>query len=393
MMNEKHHTTTPRLRFPEFRTAPAWETKPLGTLCTIANGKSNAQDHEEKGIYPLFDRSEEIKKSSNYLFEGEAVIIPGEGMRFVPRYFDGKFALHQRAYALMDFICSGKFIFYEMDFFQDVLLSKAVLSTVRSLRLPIIKEFVIRIPPAIKEQTKIADCLSSIDALIAEQERKIESSREHKKGLMQQLFPASGESLPRLRFLEFCTAPAWEIKPLGEVCVVTAGQSPKGEFYNKAGKGLPLYQGKKEFTERFLGVPDTWTSHVTRKALAGDILMSVRAPVGPINESTETVCIGRGLASIRAKEAISKDFLWHYLLMIQPSIAGKEGAIFASIDKTEIEAIPILLPPLAEQQKIGDCLSSIGELTAEQMHKLELLREHKKGLMQQLFPFDNEVMR
>ncbi|WP_419617537.1 restriction endonuclease subunit S, partial [Thiolapillus sp.] len=92
--------TTPRLRFPEFREAGAWEVKRLGEVCIICNGSSNAQDHVDDGAYPLFDRSEEIKRSSRYLFDAEAVIIPGEGMRFIPKYYCGKFDLHQRAYAL-----------------------------------------------------------------------------------------------------------------------------------------------------------------------------------------------------------------------------------------------------------------------------------------------------
>ena len=93
----------PKLRFPEFRGAEGWEPKTLAEICLqITNGKANAQDHEEDGNYPLFDRSAVIKKSSEFMFDAEAVILPGEGMRFVPKYFQGKFNLHQRAYAFMN---------------------------------------------------------------------------------------------------------------------------------------------------------------------------------------------------------------------------------------------------------------------------------------------------
>jgi len=92
----------------------------------------------------------------------------------------------------------------------------------------------------------------------------------------------------------------WSDTTIGEQCVVIAGQSPKGKYYNNTGEGLPFYQGKKEFGEKFIGAPSKWTSHTTKEAFEGDILMSVRAPVGPINFSTQKVCIGRGLASIRA---------------------------------------------------------------------------------------------
>src|SRR5690554_3779659 len=91
----------------------------------------------------------------------------------------------------------------------------------------------------------------------------------------------------------------WRTVGLGEVAEVTAGQSPPGKYYNDVGEGLPFYQGKKDFGYRLLGPPTKWTSVTTKTAEAGDILMSVRAPVGPVNFATQTICIGRGLAGIR----------------------------------------------------------------------------------------------
>lgn len=144
----------------------------------------------------------------------------------------------------------------------------------------------------------------------------------------------------------------WEIRKLGEVCKVIAGQSPEGKYYNTDEKGLPFYQGKKEFNEKYIGEPTTWTSKVTKEAEANDILMSVRAPVGPINFSTRKICIGRGLAAIRASKLIDKEFLFCYLLKHENEIVGNTGAVFNSINKTQIEAIEIPLPPLPEQQRI-----------------------------------------
>ena len=183
-----HHSLVPRLRFPEFRDAGPWKVKRLGEVCRITNGTSNAQDHEHDGAYPLFDRSEIIKKSNKFLFDCEAVIIPGEGMKFIPKYYIGKFDLHQRAYALMDFHGNGRFIYYQMDASKNELANKAVMSTVLSLRIPILEGFHVTFP-SIEEQQKIADCLSSLDDLIRAREQRIEALKTHKKGLMQQLFP------------------------------------------------------------------------------------------------------------------------------------------------------------------------------------------------------------
>ena len=94
----------------------------------------------------------------------------------------------------------------------------------------------------------------------------------------------------------------WVMKTIGEVCRVIAGQSPEGKYYNDTGNGLPFYQGKKEYGDKYIGEPKIWTTKVTKEAEANDILMSVRAPVGPINLSTQKICIGRGLAAIRASK-------------------------------------------------------------------------------------------
>lgn len=144
----------------------------------------------------------------------------------------------------------------------------------------------------------------------------------------------------------------WQQKTIGDLCEVIAGQSPEGRFYNGDGDGVPFYQGKKDFGEKFIGAPTVWTTQVTKRAQEGDILMSVRAPVGPVNFSTEDVCIGRGLSAIRGRDGIDREFLFYQLLYLQPEIAGKEGAVFASINKADIEALPISFVGLSEQQRI-----------------------------------------
>jgi type I restriction enzyme S subunit len=90
----------------------------------------------------------------------------------------------------------------------------------------------------------------------------------------------------------------WQTKTIGDVCEVIAGQSPAGKFYNAEGKGTPFYQGKKDFGEKFIEASTTWTTQTTKIAKEGDILMSVRAPVGPVNFATEEICIDRELAAI-----------------------------------------------------------------------------------------------
>jgi len=212
-MNPSRKVNLPKLRFPEFQDAPQWNQRPLSYVFNvIKNGKANAQDHQDDGIYPLFDRSDLIKQSETFLFDAEAVILPGEGMKFQPRYYNGKFNLHQRVYALMDPVAHAIFAFYSLDRFKALLADSAVKSTVLSLRLPIIEKFSIPVPNSFKEQQKIADCLTSLDDLIGAQEQKINLLKLHKRGLLQQLFPRSSGTIQSEEFFFQRTQSSWRLQ-------------------------------------------------------------------------------------------------------------------------------------------------------------------------------------
>jgi len=181
----------------------------------------------------------------------------------------------------------------------------------------------------------------------------------------------------------------WEIKKIADVCEVIAGQSPEGKYYNNDGKGIPFYQGKKEFGDKFIDSPTTWTTQTTKIARDGDILMSVRAPVGPVNFATEEICIGRGLAAIRSGSKVNRDFLFYQLLYIQPDIAGKEGAVFASINKSEIEALPLFYVPLPEQRRIvgilNEAFDAIAKAKANAEKNLQNARELFESHLNEVF--------
>ena len=146
---------------------------------------------------------------------------------------------------------------------------------------------------------------------------------------------------------------SWPTIALGKVAEVIAGQSPPGDSYNDAGIGTPFYQGKTEFRQMFIGEPVKWTTDPRRFADKGDLLISVRAPVGPVNMSTQQVCIGRGLAAIKPKaESLIALYAFYILRSIESKITGSTGAAFASINKGEVEKIEIPLPPLSIQQEI-----------------------------------------
>ena len=150
-----------------------------------------------------------------------------------------------------------------------------------------------------------------------------------------------------------------------------------------------LFIKVKKNIEKNIGEPTTWTTKITKEAEEGDILMSVRAPVGPVNFATQKICIGRGLAAIRAGKFIDKEFLYNFFLKHENEIEGNAGAVFNSINKTQIENIPIPLPPLPEQQRIvsilDECFAAITKAKTNAEQNLKNAKELFESYLQGVF--------
>lgn len=174
----------------------------------------------------------------------------------------------------------------------------------------------------------------------------------------------------------------YPVVKLGEIAEVIAGQSPEGKFYNENRKGLPFYQGKTEFSEKYILEPKVWTTKTTKEAEKNDILMSVRAPVGPVNLAIEKCCIGRGLAAIRVNEKINRMYLFLILKQNEENIKGSGGAIFDSISKSGIKNIKIPLPPLDIQKQIVAECEVIDNASTEAQTKIEELKNNIAQIMQ-----------
>jgi type I restriction enzyme S subunit len=150
--------------------------------------------------------------------------------------------------------------------------------------------------------------------------------------------------------------PSWEKKPLGEVATTVMGQSPPGSSYNEYGDGTPFFQGKAEFGS-IHPIVRKWTTEPRKFAQSGDILMSVRAPVGPTNVADIDCSIGRGLAAIRANESLNQRFLLWRLRSMEAEIASQgTGTTFSAISGDQLRRQAIPLPPLVEQQRIAEIL-------------------------------------
>lgn len=164
----------------------------------------------------------------------------------------------------------------------------------------------------------------------------------------------------------------WDFTPMKEYVEINMGQSPKSEFYNTVGKGLPFLQGNRTFGIKY-PYYDTYSSDIKKIAQEGDVLFSVRAPVGDVNIATQRFCIGRGIASLRMKNG-NQEYLYYLLREYRRYIETREsGTVFGSINKKGLEELKLPFPPKEEQEKIANILSSLDD-------KIELNNEMNKTL-------------
>jgi type I restriction enzyme, S subunit len=172
----------------------------------------------------------------------------------------------------------------------------------------------------------------------------------------------------------------WEVRRLGEIADIKMGQSPLSEFYNDQNVGLPLVQGNADIKNRET-IIRSYTSKITKQAKIGDIIMSVRAPVGEIARATFDCCIGRGVCAIDYKN----NYLFHYLIDFENSWSKiSTGSTFDSINSTEVKNLQIPLPPLPEQIAIATVLSDTDELITSLTQLIAKKKQIKIGTMQKL---------
>lgn len=175
----------------------------------------------------------------------------------------------------------------------------------------------------------------------------------------------------------------WDISNLDTVAFISMGQSPDSKSYNEIGEGLYLIQGNADIKNR-KSMPRVWTSSPTKTCEPGDILITVRAPVGAVALSNHKACIGRGVCSIRAENANS-EFLYQYLIGFEDKWKHLEqGSTFTAIGSKEVKQLPIPLPPLPEQKKIAEVLTSVDEAIETTGKVIEQTKKVKQGLLQEL---------
>ena len=251
-------------------------------------------------------------------------------------------------------------------------LGKAAGSTQVVINTGEIAELMLPLPP-LPEQCTIAGALSDVDALIGALNQLIAKKRDLKQAAMQQLLTGQ-KRLPGFDL-------DWDVKRLGDVAEIVMGQSPSSSNYNAKGIGLPLIQGNADIANRKT-IKRIFTTEITKRGKCGDILMSVRAPVGEISRAVFDVCLGRGVCAIRC----DNDFIYHYLISKEPSWANlSKGSTFDSVNSADVKALAIHLPIDAnEQSAIFEVLSDMDAELAALEQRRDKIRALKQAMMQEL---------
>jgi type I restriction enzyme S subunit len=257
----------------------------------------------------------------------------------------------------------------------------------------------------LKEQKKIADCLSSIDDRITLETQKLDTLKAHKKGLMQQLFPVEGETLPKLRFPEFRDAGEWEERKLGELANFSSGGTPSKDISEYWNGNIPWISASSMYELNIwksdLSITELGLKAGSRIAKKGSLLILVRGSMLhkriPLGIALIDVAFNQDIKALSfIGTNINKCFLLYQLIAMEAQLldmVSATGLGAGKLDTNELKQILVYIPNFPEQQKIADCLSSIDEAIAAQSQAIDLLKLHKKGLMQQLFPSVEEVRR
>ena len=411
MTADKPSPFVPKLRFPEFIDHGPWDAKPLDDLCdrlseTVGDTQlTPVSISAGKGFVPQaekFGRDISGSQYSKYIWlqRGDFAYNRGNSKRFPQgcvyqlTEFDEAAASNAfHCFRLHDH-CEPAFV---LGFFENNghgrQLIRHITSGTRSNGLLNISAgtffgITFPVPPTEVEQQKIADCLGSLDDLIVAEAWKLEALRQHKQGLMQQLFPRPGETVPQLRFPEFADAPHWQTSTFGERCESFSGSTPDTSNRAYYGGTIPFIRsaeiGRGE-TEIFL-TEEGLANSAAKMVKRGDLLVALYgANSGDTALARIAGAINQAIMCLRSYD--SAPYLYHYLTarknwIIATYLQGGQGNLSGQI----VLSVPLSVPRRDEQEKVADCLSTLDAQIEEQAQRIVALRRHRQGLLQQLFP-------
>lgn len=415
-MSKNNKTTLPKLRFWEFKDAPKWVLYELGnktaciekragtkkyTLMSITSGVGLVPQIEKfgreiagnayKNYYVIRKNDFAYNKSATKLFpEGYIAMLTDYDEAALPNSIF-------TCFRIVDEECCPEFFsqLFQANYHGAWLRKFIAIGARAHGSLNVDDKYLWDMPialPKLKEQQKIADCLSSVDNLITAETDKLETLKTHKKGLMQKLFPAKGKTLPEWRFPEFRDNEKWQVAELGTI------------FANRqeTGVSLPLMS----LTEDLGIIPQTDSNKKDNSN--SDKSKYLKIGIGDVVYNTMRMWQGRcayvdieGIVSpaytVCTPQGNHRGLFFYYYFktsdMVRKFHANSQGLVndTLSIKYDTFSKIVIFCPDESEQQKIADCLSSLDKLIKAQLRKVEALKLYKNGLMQSLFPSIEEI--
>lgn len=390
----KIKTVVPALRFPEFQDTENWNNDTVSNLVDIIASpkKIILQEYLNEGDYPIIDQSQ--KYISGWTNDNTAVISKASLDNPIIIFGDHTCILKRITFPFAQGADGIKILkskdTIDGNFLYQALLACPVVQEEYKRHFSILKQKEV-FYPSIKsgEQQKIADCFSTIDDLIEAIAQRVDALKEHKKGLMQRLFPTEGKNVPDLRFPEFqWQAAEWQSSLLGAVVDYENGRAHENEIDEE---GNFIVVNSKFISTDGEVVKRTNTPYCL--ADKDDILMVLSdVPNGRaiakcffVDESGKYT-VNQRICRLRSKSINSK-FLFYLINRNPYFLSFDDGVKQTNLKKSEVLECPLMLPssPI-EQQKIADLLSSIDDLIIATEQRIKSLEKHKKGLMQQLFP-------
>jgi type I restriction enzyme S subunit len=411
-MNEQKKLV-PKLRFPEFRGASDWRLTPLSQLAT----RTKQKNRDEKIVRVLTNSAEFGVMDQRDFFDKDIATQGNLESYYVVEL--GSYVYNPRISATAPVgpisknkIGTGvmsplytvfKFKDESNDFYEHyfkttgwhVYMRQASSTGARHDRMAISSDDFMAMPLPVsttKEQQKIADCLSSLDELITAQAHKVEALKTHKKGLMQQLFPREGETQPHIRFPEFKNVGDWEFRTIGEMFDLINGCAFKPDDWKPSGTPIIRIQNlndpSAEFNYSQKPVPER------NRVEPGELLFAWSGTLGSsfgarVWNGPSGVLNQHIFKVLMDEQRITLRFALLVLARVEEDIARRTHgfkASFVHVKKSDLAKVELLLPSLPEQQHIAECLRSLDTQISAETQKLDALKTHKKGLMQQLFP-------
>lgn len=410
----KEKKLIPELRFPEFRTDGEWKVQSLDDHIDFQTGypfKSQFFNDSNNGKRLIKNRDLKSDDSIVYYsgdFDEEYLVFNGDilvGMDgdFTPRLWSkGEALLNQRVGRVKAANKeTERFFEYFLALQLHEIEKKTARTTVKHLSHTTIKKINAPIPKA-QEQQKIASCLSSLDDLITAHQEKLDALKDHKKGLLQNLFPQEGETVPKVRFPEFEGDGEWKKMELGDLVTIKGRIGYRG--YTKddivaKGEGAISMSPSNISDQGTLSFEKstyiTWDKYYESPEIMLEDGFTVLVKTGStfgkvafISNLNEKTTINPQLVVLKPN-GIDEYFL--YLIVSNTSVqkqitATVVGGAIPTLSQDSISKFEVMVPRDKEQQKIASCLSAVDELITAQQEKIEELQLHKKGLMQGLFP-------